>query len=147
MSMTIKSLAAAGALLCASTVAHAGGPVTLTDGQLDRITAGQGGPFAGVQAGAAATGLFTIGGTQTIATTGVADSPFDGSNAYATGVAFGTGMNGLSPGQSSANVSTSTEAPGNFVTNIGYNRTVYGIGTTVQVGVSVSVGDLVPGLQ
>ncbi|MGH7116616.1 MAG: hypothetical protein ACREE9_19225 [Stellaceae bacterium] len=147
MIIATKWVVAAGALMFASPIAYAGGPVSLTDGQLDQVTAGQGGPFAEVAAGATAAGLFTTGNTQTIATTGVADSPFDGSNAMASGVAFGVGSNGVSPGSSDANVSTFTEAPGNFVVNYASNRTIYGAGgATLQVGISVSVGDLVPGL-
>jgi len=133
--------------LCASTVVNAGGPAALTDSQLDGVTAGQGGPFAEVTAGATASGLTTLGSTGTVAVTGVADSPFNGSNAYASGVAVGMGSNGLTPGTSSTNVTTFSEAPGNFVVNLSYNTTVYGVGgMTVQVGVSSSVGDLVPGL-
>jgi hypothetical protein len=140
------SVIAATAFLCASTVAHAGGPVGLTDGQLDGVTAGQGGPFAGVTAGATASGLFATGNTLTTAATGVGDSPFNGSDAYATGVAFGVGMNGVAPGTSSASVTTYSEAPGNFVVNYSNTTTIYGIGSTLQVGVSTSTGDLVPGL-
>jgi len=133
-------------LLCVSAIAHAAGPVALTDGQLDGVTAAQGGPFAEANAAAFGAGLFTTGNTQTTATTGVADSPFGGSNALATGVAVGIGMNGVTPGTSGAAVTTSTEAQGNFVVNLSYNQTIYGIGTTIQVGVSSSVGDLVPGM-
>jgi hypothetical protein len=50
------------------------------------------------------------------------------------------------PGQSSAAVSTFTEAPGNVVINIGWNRTFYGLGVTAQVGVSSSVANLIPGM-
>jgi hypothetical protein len=105
------SLVAASALLCASMVVRAGGPVVLMDGQLDGVTAGQGGPFAEAAAAAAASGLVVNGNTQTHATTEVADSPFGGSNALATGVAFGLGMNGVTPGTSSASVTTFAEAP------------------------------------
>jgi hypothetical protein len=149
MTFTIKtmalSLAAATAVLCVATAADAGSPVALTNGQLDSVTGG--GPFAQVSAGASASGLFVTGNTQTIATTGVADSPFDGSNAYATGTAFGMGSNGLTPGTSSANVATFTEAPGNFVYNHSTNVTVYGLGATLQFSESTSVGTFVPGLQ
>jgi hypothetical protein len=146
MTFTIKSLVAAGALMCAATVAQAGGPIALTDGQLDRVTAGQGGPAAEVGAAATASGLFTVGNTETIATTGVGNSPFNGSDAYASGVAVGQGLNGVTPGASSADVTTATEAPGNFVATVAFNQTIYGIGTTLQVGFSSSVGDFVPGL-
>lgn len=150
MTFTIKtmalSLAAATALLCVPMVADAGSPVALTDGQLDRVTAAQGGPAGLVSAAAMGLGLFAIGNTSTTAVTEVGDSPFDGSGAQVTGVAVGIGKNGVSPGQSSASVSTFTEAPGNFVLNGGWNMTVYGLGVTLQVGVSSSVGDLVPGM-
>jgi len=140
------SLVAASASLCATTAAYAGGSVALTDNQLDRVTAAQGGPAALVNAGASASGLFAAGGTQTTAVTEVGDSPFGGSGAQVVGVAFGVGRNGVMPGQSSAAVSTFTEAPGNVVVNIGWNRTFYGLGLTAQVGVSSSVADLIPGM-
>jgi len=151
MTITIKSmalsLATASALLCASTVADAGGAVALTNGQLDRVTAGQGGPAGLVSAGAAASGLFAMGNTSTSAVIGVGDSPFDGSTAVVTATAFGLGSNGVSPGQSATEVNTFTEAPGNFVVNFGWNKTITGAGgATLQVGVSGSVANLVPGM-
>jgi hypothetical protein len=139
------ALVAAGTLSCASMVADAGSPVTLTDRQLDRVTA-QGGPAALVNATATGSGLFTTGTVQTAAITEVGDSPFDGATAVATGQAFGLGTNGAAPGTSSTNVTTFTEAPGNFVINVGWNRTVSGMDSTFQVGVSVSVANLIPGL-
>ena len=77
MSITIKRMAlsvvVASAFLCESAVAHAGGPVALTDRQLDSVTAAQGGPLAQVAAAAAASGLVTLGSTSTVAVTGVAE--------------------------------------------------------------------------
>src|SRR5487761_1863213 len=55
------TLAAAGVLLCASSTAHAGGAVALTDGQLDHVTAGS--AIVSSSAIAQATGLITIATT------------------------------------------------------------------------------------
>jgi hypothetical protein len=138
------------AWLCASTVAHAGGPVALSDGQLDGVTAAQGGPFAGAAAAATGLGLTTFGGTQTTAITGIGspgnDSPFGGSNATAVASAYGGGMNGPTAGSGTANAATYTEAPGNVGVTIGWSYTVYGIGTTLQTSVSSSTGLFVPGV-
>ncbi|MBV9199700.1 MAG: hypothetical protein JO320_22010 [Alphaproteobacteria bacterium] len=150
MSTIIKRIAisilATNALMGVSTVTHSRSPVPLTESQLDGITA-EGGPLAEAAGAAAASGLTTLGNTSTVAVTGVGNSPFDGANAQATGVAFGLGMNGVSPGASSTAVTTFAEAPGNFVVNLNYNKTIYGIGATLQIGVSASTGVLVPGLQ
>jgi hypothetical protein len=144
------SVIAATAFLCASTVAHAGGAVALTDGQLDGVTAAQGGPFAGSAAAATGLGLTTFGGTQTTAITEVGspgnDSPFGGSNGLAVASAYGGGMNGPIAGSGTANAATYTEAPGNVGVSIGWNYTVYGIGTTLQTSVSSSTGLFVPGV-
>lgn len=144
------SLIVAGTLSCVSMVARAGGPVALTDNQLDRVTAGQGGPSAASAAAATGLGLRVFGGTDTTALTGIGspgnDGPFGGSNAQATASAFGGGMNGVLPGSGTANAVTATSAPGNLTVNIGWNYTVYGIGTVVQGSVSSSTGLFVPGL-
>jgi len=144
------SLLVSSALVCASTVVHAGGPIALTDGQLDGVVAAQGGPFAGSAAAATGLGLTTFGGTQTVAVTGIGspgnDGPFGGSNAQASAYAYGGGLNGVSPGSGTANAAAVTQAPGNLVVNIGWNYTVYGIGTTVQGSISSSTGLFVPGM-
>jgi hypothetical protein len=49
-------------------------------------------------------------------------------------------MNGVLPGSGTANAVTLTSAPGNLTVNIGWNYTVYGIGTAVQGSVSSSTG-------
>jgi hypothetical protein len=143
------SLIAAGALSCASTIADAGSPVTLTDRQLDRVTAGQGGPFAASAAAATGLGSTTVGGTQTTALIGIGspgnDGPFGGSNAQAVAYAYGGGMNGVIPGSGTANAATVTQAPGNLTVNIGWNYTVHGIGIVVQGSVSSSTGLFVLG--
>jgi hypothetical protein len=134
----------------ASMGVDAGGPVALTERQLDNVTAVQGGPFAQSAAAATGLGLTTFGGTETTALTGIGspgnDGPFGGSNAQASAVAFGGGLNGVLPGSGTANAGTATEAPGNVVVNIGWNYTVYGIGTVVQGSVSSSTGLFVPGV-
>jgi hypothetical protein len=143
------SFAAPGALLCGSAVAYAAGPIALTDGQLDGVVAAQGGPSAGSAAAATGLGSVTFGGTQTTALTGIGspgnDGPFGGSNAQAVAYAYGGGINGVSPGSGTANAATVTQAPGNLTVNIGWNYTVYGIGTTVQGSVSSSTGLFVLG--
>jgi len=71
----------------ASMGVDAGGPVALTERQLDNVTAGQGAPpvFAGSAAAASGLGLITFGGTETAAVTGIGslgnDGPFGGSTA------------------------------------------------------------------
>lgn len=157
MSITLKTMAvsvvAAVTVSFASMGVDAGGPVALTERQLDNVTAGQGAPpvFAGSAAAATGLGLTVFGGTQTTAVTGVGspgnDGPFGGSNAQASAYAYGGGLNGVFPGSGTANAVTATEAPGNLTVNIGWNYTVYGIGTAVQGSVSSSTGLFVPGLQ
>jgi hypothetical protein len=154
MSITMKTMAVsvvvAGTLSFASMGVDAGSPVTLTERQLDNVTAGQGGPFAGSAAAATGLGLTVFGGTQTTALTGVGspgnDGPFAGSNAQAIAYAYGGGLNGVLPGSGTASAVTATEAPGNLTANIGFNYTVYGIGTMVQGSISSSTGLFVPGL-
>jgi hypothetical protein len=154
MSITMKTMAVsvvvAGTLSFASMGVDAGSPVTLTERQLDNVTAGQGGPFAGSAAAATGLGLTVFGGTQTTALTGVGspgnDGPFGGSNAQAIAYAYGGGLNGVLPGSGTASAVTATEAPGNLTANIGFNYTVYGIGTMVQGSISSSTGLFVPGL-
>jgi len=157
MTMSIKgtavSLIVAGTLCCASMVADAASPVTLTDRQLDNITAGQDGPpppFATSAAAATGLGLRAFGGTQTTALIGVGspgnDGPFGGSNAQAIAYAYGGGLNGVLPGSGTANAVTATEAPGNLTVHIGTNHTVSGIGTVVQGSISSSTGLFVPGM-
>ena len=151
------SLIVAGAFSCASMVVYAGSRVPLTDNQLDFVTAGniisgQGGglPFATSAADATGLGLRAFGGTQTMAVIGIGspgnDGPFGGSNAQASAYAYGGGLNGVSPGSGTANAAAVTQTPGNLVVNIGWNYTVYGIGTTVQGSVSSSTGLFVPGM-
>jgi hypothetical protein len=144
------SVVAAVTLLFAAMGADAGSPVALTERQLDNVTAGQGGPFAGSAAAATGLGLTVFGGTQTTALTGIGspgnDGPFGGSNAQASASAFGGGMNGVLPGSGTASAATVTQAPGNLTVNIGWNYTVYGIGTVFQGSVSSSTGLFVPGL-
>jgi len=157
MSITIRimavSVVAAVTVSLASMGVDAGGPIALTERQLDNVTAGQGTPPVFAQSAAAATGLGlrTFGGTQTTAVTGVGspgnDGPFGGSNAQAIAYAYGGGLNGVLPGSGTASAVTATEAPGNLTVNIGWNYTVYGIGTTVQGSISSSTGLFVPGLQ
>jgi len=157
MSITLRimavSVVAAVTVSFASMGVDAGGPIALTERQLDNVTAGQGTPPVFAQSAAAATGLGlrTFGGTQTTAVTGVGspgnDGPFGGSNAQAIAYAYGGGLNGVLPGSGTASAVTATEAPGNLTVHIGWNYTVYGIGTAVQGSVSSSTGLFVPGLQ
>jgi hypothetical protein len=148
---TANFLVLTGGLLFAAGGADAGGPVSLNESQLDNVTAGQGGvPFAAAGAAASALGLTVFGGTQTAAVIGIGspgnDGPFGGSSAQASALAYGGGMNGVSPGSGSAQAATVAQTPGNFVANIGWNYTVYGIGTVLQGSVSSSTGLFVPGM-
>jgi len=156
MSMTLKTMAvsvvAAVTVSFASMGADAGGPVALTERQLDNVTAGQGAPpvFAQSVAAASGLGLITFGGTETTAVTVIGspgnDGPFGGSTGQATAYAYGGGLNGVLPGSGTASAATATEAPGNLTVNIGRNYTVYGIGTAVQGSISSSTGLFVPGM-
>jgi len=153
--ITIKAIAiaavSAGVLLFAAGGVSAGGQVSLTERQLDSVTAGQGGlPFAASDAAATGLGLTVFGGTQTMALIGIGspgnDGPFGGSNAQASASAYGGGLNGVLPGSGTAHAAAVAGTPGNLVVNIGQNYTVYGIGTVLQGSFSSSVGLFVPGM-
>ena len=137
---------AASALLCAAGVAHAGGPIALTDGQLDRVAAGA---FATVTATGEAIGLYTQGGVDsfTVATGGANNnSPWSGTGALASGAVGVVGSNLTSPGESDASVTTSAGAAGNWTYQAELNKTTTVNGTTIQIGFTYAVGAFVPGV-
>ncbi len=129
--------------------AWAGNPVELTDGQLDRVTAGLA-TVLGV-AGAQATGALVITqtGTSSLGVGGGApfpDQPVlqdDAAATVASAVAQGTNANtpGLPPPTSSTSVTTQGSAVGNLVIGYTFNTTVHGAGNvTAQLGYTVVFG-------
>lgn len=139
------SLAAGGALLCASAGARAGKPVALTDGQLDHVTAGSAIVFS--TAAAEATGKITAASTGSNSafgsTQGVEDG-FGSEGGISTGSAVAFGMNG-NP-SSSTNVTTGGAVQGNFTLVISGGGKVIAGGLTVQAGFTSVYGVFVPGL-
>jgi len=137
-------LAASGLLLFGTAGGLAHGPVTLTDGQLDHVTAGAGFVFAIADAGA--TGAFTLleAGTTSF---GIQEpSPYPNnpglapSGGASDGTAIAVGTNGAVPNapgvpSSTASVQTGGSATGNMVINHTFNQTITGVG-----GVSAQVG-------
>jgi len=152
MAIGLRALpfAAASALLCAAFAAHAGGPIGLTDGQLDSVAAGN--AFVTANAGGQATGLYTQGAASTIAATNVgSNSPFGGSGGFSSGTAFVTGSNVTTPGTASTSVTTSGGATGNLVYVETFKDStlsgapIGGNGWSFSAGFTFAFGGLVPG--
>jgi len=151
-------LAAAIAVLSISGVANAGGPVALTDGQLDRVTAGDTSVFA--NAGSLATGLIVQGTTGTSTVVGSNQGVEDGFGssggvALGTAVAFTAGqatpagcaaVPSTCPSSSSTNVTTGGTTAGNFTQSFTGGGTATAGGLTIQVGYTAVYGVFVPGL-
>ena len=149
---TVLGLAAAGTLLASAAGGRAAGPMMLTSGQLDRVTAGAVSVFS--SADASATGaLALVQGTGTSVVspgTPVKGQPgFEQSGIGASdGVAVAQGTNGVllnnPPPTSSTSVTTGGTATGNLVITSSFNQTVHGAGgVTAQVGWTVAFGTVV----
>jgi hypothetical protein len=139
------------AVLCASTIANAGGAVALGDGQLDRVTAG--GALVFSTADAQATGLITqasAGANSAFGSNlGVQDG-FGSEAGVASGTAVSLGSSGQAkggpPATSSTAVTTGGAPEGNFTMTITANRTSSALGLTIQGGFTFVYGVFVPGL-
>jgi hypothetical protein len=148
--LTLSQTVAA-ALLCASTIASAGGPVVLGDGQLDRVTAG--GALVFSTADAQATGLITqasAGANSAFGSnTGVQDG-FGSEAGVTSGTAVSLGSNGAAkggpPATSSTSVTTGGVPEGNYTMTISANKTSSALGLTIQGGFTFVYGVFVPGL-
>jgi hypothetical protein len=143
MRKSLFGLVAAGTLLGSAVSALAGGPMVLTNRQLDSVTAGF--AIVGSSADAQATGVLSLTGTtsNSVVVGGVA--PFPGQpglidNAgFADATAVGQGTNlaqsGEPPASSGTAVTTTGAAAGNQVFTSTFNYTVKGAGgMTAQVG-------------
>jgi hypothetical protein len=130
-------------VLAVSPVARAGGPVALSDGQLDRVTAGEAIVVSSVNG--AATGVLAL--TQTTSNSMVAGglAPFKGqpgltddagaADGAVTAVGTNLALQGEPPTSSSTSVTTGGSAVGNLVVNSTYNQTLHGAGgVTFQAG-------------
>lgn len=139
----LGAVAAGTVVLCSAVAALAGGPVVLTNGELDRITAGAAVVAASTDAQAAGVLALVSTTSNTVVAGGV--SPFKGQPgltntagiADGTAVAVGTnlGVQGEPPPSSATSVKTAGVAEGNLVINSSFNHTFYGAGgVTAQVG-------------
>jgi hypothetical protein len=143
MRNSVLGVATAGTLLCGAISALADGPMVLTNGQLDRITAGAAVVVSSTDAQAA--GVLALVNTTSNSLVAGGTSPFKGQPgltntagaADGTAVAVGTnvGLQGQPPPSSSTSVTTAGAAEGNLVINSTFNQTIHGAGgVTAQVG-------------
>jgi hypothetical protein len=146
---SVLCVAAAGTVLCAAITVLADGPMVLTDGQLDRVTAGAAAVTSSTDAQAA--GVVALNNTTSNSVVAGGTSPFKGQPGLTdtagltvgTAVAVGTnlGLQGEPPPSSATNVTTAGVADGNLVINATFNYTVHGAGgVTAQVGYTFVAG-------
>jgi hypothetical protein len=139
-----RSVVAIGALLCLTKIADAGGPIALTDVQLDRVT----GSGVTVVSGSAATSQALWSSTQTSTNTIVASVPgAQGGLASGTAVSYGTNLGNTTapPPSQNTNVSTDGTVGGNLVVTMGNNTTLSALGLTIQTGFTSVYGAVVLG--
>jgi hypothetical protein len=147
----IFPLAAVTALLCVSANADAGGPVALTDGQLDRVTASGALVFSTADAQAAGLIVQASSGANSAfgSNQGVQDG-FGSESGLATGTAVSLATNGAAKGGPAATSSTSVTTggfpEGNYTMTITANRTSSALGLTIQGGFTFVYGVFIPGL-
>ena len=143
MRKSALALVAAGPLAFGAVNALAGGPVVLTNSQLDRVTAGA--ASVASSTGAQAAGVFALVNTATNSTVSGGTAPFAGQPGLtdtvgatvgtATAVGTNLGQSGEPPASSSTAVTTGGSANGNLVINSTYNNTIHGAGgVTFQLG-------------
>ena len=145
-------LTAATLLLVSLTSAQAGGPVPLSDRQLDQATAG--GVFvfsnADAQALAAYRTMATTGSNTIAGTNEGVQQGFQSEGGLASGVAVSYGTNGASknsaPPTSDTSVTTGGVADGNFTLPISGGGKVSALGLTIQSSFTSVYGVWVPGL-
>lgn len=143
------SLVMAAFFIPCSCVARAGGPIALTEGQLDLVTAG--GASVLSSADALGQGVFATATTtgNTFVTQGASQVPGNPGLGTSMGVAVGTavgvgtnlGVAGAAPASSGTAVTTAGSADGNYVLKSTNNYTVQGAGgLTFQAGWTVVYG-------
>jgi hypothetical protein len=126
-----------------SPVARAGGPLALSDSQLDGVTAGEAIVVSSVNAQANGVLALTQTGSNSIVAGGLA--PFKGqpgltddagaADGSATAVGTNLAVQGDPPASSGTSVTTGGSAVGNLVVNSTYNQTFHGAGgVTFQAG-------------
>lgn len=145
------ALAGAGAWLFVAATANAGGPVSLTDSQLDHVTAGSALVFSNTAA--QATGLITVANTgsgSALGTNGSVEAGFGSNGGLTVGDAVAYGTNGAAtgypPATSNTAVTTGGSAQGNFVLDFAGGGTVTAGPLTIQAGFTSVYGVFVPGL-
>jgi len=140
---SVHGLATAGTLLCSAGIAIAGGPVVLTDRQLDNVTAGVAVVASSTYAQAA--GVLSLLSTTSNSVVAGGLAPYkgqpnltnDAGAADGVAVALGTnlGQQGQPPPSSGTAVTTAGAASGNLVFTATVNHTFQGAGgVTAQVG-------------
>jgi hypothetical protein len=143
MRKSVLGLAAAGTLVCSAVTAAADGPMVLTNGQLDSVTAGGAIVISSVNAQAAGVLALTNTTSNSVVAGGVA--PFKGqpgltdsagaADGTATAVGTNLGIQGEPPPSSGTSVATAGAAEGNLVVNSTFNQTIHGAGgVTFQAG-------------
>lgn len=142
---------AAVVLLLSSASAHAGSPTSLTDRQLDGVTAG--GALVFSTADAQAAGLITMasaGANSVFGSNQGVENGFGSESGIASGTAVSLASNGAAKGApppaSATNVTTGGVPEGNYTMVISANRTSSALGLTVQGGFTFVYGVFVPGL-
>jgi hypothetical protein len=139
-----RSVVAIGALLCLANIADAGGPIALTDVQLDRVT----GSGVTIASDSAATSQALWTSTQTNTSTIAARVPgAQGGLASGTAVSYGTNFANTNapPPSQNTNVSTDGTVGGNLVVTTSNNTTLSALGLTIQTGFTSVYGAVVLG--
>ena len=141
-----RSAVAIGALLCLANIAVAGGPIALSDIQLDRVT-GSGVTIAS-DSTATSQALWTSTQTNTSAIAAhVPGTETQGGLASGTAVSYGTNFSNTSapPASQNTNVSTDGTVGGNLVITMSNNTTLSALGLTIQTGFTSVYGAVVLG--
>ncbi len=149
MRKSLFCLAATGTLIAGTVSALAGGPMVLTDRQLDGVTAGA--AIVGSSSDAQAAGVLALTSTTSNAIVAGGVAPYPGqpgltddtgfTDATATGQGTNLGQAGEPPTSSGTAVTTGGAANGNQVFTSTFNYTVKGAGgVTFQVGWTVVSG-------
>ena len=139
-----RSVVAIGASLCLASIADAGGPIALTDVQLDRVT----GSGVTVASDSAATSQALWTSTQTNTSTIAAGVPAaQGGLASGTAVSYGTNFadTNAPPPSQNTNVSTDGTLGGNLVVTMSNNTTLSALGLIIQTGFTSVYGATVLG--
>ena len=145
------SFAAVSAVLCVSPIANAGGPISLSEKQLDRVTAS--GALVFSTADAQATGLITqasAGANSVFGSNAGVQDGFGSEAGLSSGTAVSLGSNGQAkgapPATSNTSVTTGGVPEGNFTMTFTANKTSSALGLTIQGGFTFVYGVFIPGL-